>query len=166
MKLDDLVKVYLAAYERHPDFADEVEGYVHSGIRAVVAALRDEMLDNGIWTENKVEAWMNEILGSDAVEPTVGQRLIKAAHEAAAIARGEAAGGPTSNAGATDPVQANDHAVSVLPTPAADVCEWRPHHATGMGMLYVGKCDRELHFATMYGSCPSCGKPISFKDTP
>jgi len=112
-----------------------------AGIRAVVEALRDELRrewfldDSGL---ESVERWMNEILASDGVEaePTVGQRLIKAAKEAAAIAKGE------------------------VPA-AAPVCEW-----TDLGPEWSSSCKvRFGAFASTKGRffCPSCGKPISFK---
>jgi len=108
-----------------------------AGIRAVVLAIRDEM--SGASRLRDIERLFQEILASDGVEaePTVGQRLIKAAKEAAAIAKGEAPAG-------------------------APVCEW-----TDLGPEWSSACKvRFGAFASTKGRlfCPSCGKPISFKE--
>ena len=96
MTLDDLERIYDEAK------ADEHNSGKRAGIRAVVAALRDEMVIDieaeGHWNEDCAEFWFNEILGSDGVE---------------------AAGGPTSNDGRGGARVER----TLLQAPAADVCE-------------------------------------------
>jgi len=128
MTLDELVKLAQA----QPD--------ARAVTRVIVEALRDELRrewfldDSGL---ESVERWMNEILASDGVEaePTVGQRLIKAAKEAAAIAKGE------------------------VPAAAPDVCEWRIKE-----YCWETSCGRKPINTPPAGylNC-SCGLPISFK---
>lgn len=105
----------------------------------------------------------------------VGQRLIKAAKEASAIARGEkepARTTPAQNAGphVVRPV-APDAAIGTTPTgtyftatvggtPIPDVCEWLPseleeYYTTRHGLRHCGNKLR-------YGICATCGKPIKF----
>ena len=178
MTLDDLSKIYEdASTKRYVEWVnapedDNISSAIlrRAGIRAVVAALRDEV--DRIWTWedmpcNTVLDVFNEILGSDAVEPTVGQRLIKAAHEAAAIARGEAAGGPTREDGRKD----NGLTAPDRPKPAADFCEWTKDTHPDDGSHYETACG-DAWCSVMggtpkqdnYSFCPSCGKPIIFKE--
>jgi hypothetical protein len=72
-------------------------------------------------------------------EPTVGQRLIKAAKEAAAIAKGEAPA-------------------------AAPVCEWTPKGIFHGARVHVAACDGGVRATYGFTHCPTCKRPISFKD--
>jgi hypothetical protein len=121
-----------------------------AGIRAVVEALRDEfearMKPAVIWDRNSVAFVFNEILGSDA--------------------DGSVAGGPTREDGPGGVEQA----VPAL-TPAADKREWRPvciWEPDGRN-LWFARCDKQMghrSYPVAPTVCPSCGKPISFKETP
>jgi hypothetical protein len=138
MTLEDLEEIYNKAASNVAFL--QYEGPDHrAGIRAVVAELRSEMhADPGCcWACEDNEKLLKSILASDGVEaePTVGQRLTKAAKEAAAIAKGEA--------------------------PAvAPVCEWTPRkyemgfYATPHGIKLK---DRR------YDNCGICGLPIAIK---
>ena len=130
MTLDDLVQAYRSG--KGPT-RDE-----RAGIRAVVAALRDEV--DRIWTWedmpcNTVLGVFNEILDSDAVD---------------------AVGGPTREDGHEAPVQAK-----IVPAPAADVCRWRAVQSS-MGAFILSGCNKPMDGGE-YGVCPSCGKPIEFR---
>jgi hypothetical protein len=99
MKLDDLEMIYHKAASSVSFLQYEGPNY-RAGIRAVVAALRDEIDRNGsaTWT-------LHQILTSDGVEYTGGMNDLS-------VSPVKAAGGPTSNDG-----QAS---TSALPAPAAD----------------------------------------------
>ena len=182
LTIDELVKVFHDAYGAQP-----YSGVGHfdlgsrAGIRAVVTALRDEIIPekmrithaNDTCTRTSLRRYFHEILApreggqaagdplSDearallsswkghgplpegqqapaAPAPTVGQRLIKAAHEAAAIARGEAT------------------------APAPAVCVW-----TDVGDAYRSACGRS-HFAWTSRDgvvvCPHCKALIKFTE--
>ena len=147
--MGDLRKAYkdgyrtkVDSYDYHPTPSSIVEAE-RAGIAAVVRALRDEfgriMYPGDDWNRQGILEQFEEILGA---------------------AGDEAAGGPTREDG-----QASQGAASTpAAAPAPDVCVWLPHHQTGMGMLFVSKCDRELHFVTASGDCPSCGLPIKFTE--
>jgi hypothetical protein len=154
MTLDELVKLAQA----QPD--------ARAVTRVIVEALRDELRrewfldDSGL---ESVERWMNEILAGVEAEPTVGQRLIKAAKEAAAIAKGEVP--------AADLVSMVE-AEARKPVPykpgfpaAAPVCEW-----TEQGFEYrtVGCNGYGLHaysnnFKPKRNRCPYCKWPVVIK---
>ena len=76
----------------------------------------------------------------------------------------EAAGGPTSNDG-------SDGTLASVSTPAADVCVWTTLALDPMGYGWMrASCNGfESHERGLINQnppykCPSCGKPISFKE--
>lgn len=141
-----------------------------AGIRAVVMALRNHFQYGNGWPGASTWKEFDEILASEGEKvvggqrapvgstvvlktpttdpaPTVGQRLIKAAKEAAAIARGED----------TDAAPA--------------VCVWTlethpddgSHYETACGDAWcsvLGGTPKQDN----YSFCPSCGKPIAFTE--
>ena len=161
MTLDELV----ALYETHRD-CKKLSPKAHA-MRVVVAALRDEMSPMALvgMTYESMDRrnWFNEILGSDAVEAAGG--LGVGHHNRTPVET--AAGGPTSNDGPGGVEQA----VPAL-TPAADVCEWTIDRDPDWNGNYETECNNG--WVSMHGKpdddgynfCPSCGKPISFKETP
>lgn len=141
MQFADLMRLF-----REGQNEGRKRGYVSQGacdaegIAAVVRALRDETAINSC----ACRFWLDDILGAagdEVAEPTVGQRLIKAAHEAAAIARGEA----------TDPAPA--------------VCVWTRisefdmviHYSTPHGVM------NDLHLWRGL-QCSACHAPIKFTE--
>jgi hypothetical protein len=105
-----------------------------AGLKAVVEALRDEF-----WMQYGLRAGFDEILASDG--------------------DGKAAGGSSGERVAPEGVTPT----SSTPAAAPDVCEWTPKRA-GSDMHHtacekiIWRCDEHA------GICPSCGKPISFKE--
>jgi hypothetical protein len=94
MTIDDIHAIYDDAYRSYqikPVSGWSAEKAERYALRKVVEALRDEIIqrenDGRIGRPYEVIRTINEILASDGEEPTVGQRLIKAAKEAAAIAK-------------------------------------------------------------------------------
>lgn len=87
-----------------------------------------------------------------AAAPTVGQRLIKAAHEAAAIARGEVSD-PSYTGGMND----------LCVTDAAPaVCEWKQlgdRHGH-----FTRECSKYPTTSAAGDYCSNCGKPIKFTE--
>lgn len=195
LTIDELVKVFHDAYGAQP-----YSGVGHfdlgsrAGIRAVVTALRDEIIPekmrithaNDTCTRTSLRRYFHEILApreggqaagdplSDearallsswkghgplpegqqapaAPAPTVGQRLIKAAHEAAAIARGDMQPGRV-------------HAAS------ASVCEWKLSNEVGaLGFRWLAEpiaCGASLAhegYAKALNMRCLCGLPIALK---
>jgi hypothetical protein len=154
MTLGDLVSVYRDAFCKAGAKCADTEG-----IRAVVEALRDVFADayERGWGDAANEDWgsprrhrtsracaddvVNEILASD----------------------GEVAGGPTREDGCGLQSQ-------VTPSPAADFCEWETDTHPDDGSHYETKCGDGWNLllgdpaSDGYKFCPSCGKPIKFKE--
>jgi len=146
MTLDELCREYTVHYyggdERYRPAAYEVSVAHREGVAAILTALRNEISrSNDHDLDYSVSRYIDEILASEGVkaEPTVGQRLIKAAKEAAAIAKGEA--------------------------PAAPVCVWTKSplrlYEHSASILYRTGCGADFFYN--YKQCQGCGKPISFK---
>jgi hypothetical protein len=125
-----------------------------AGIRAVVEALRDELSGNWIDCSHcgNNDRLFREILASDGVEAgTHGSpELDEDARKLEAMGQDA---GPT----------VQDLFPEVFtPAAAPSVCEW-----TDLGPEWSSSCKvRFGAFASMKGRffCPSCGKPIKFKD--
>lgn len=152
MTLDELNTIGEVARQKCAREGGSIAAMTRAKTRAMVEALRDEMKSTGKF--RSVERAFNEILASDgevkaaggdssgeivaspAAAPTVGQRLIKAAKEAAAIAKGEKPA-------------------------AAPVCVWTQYvrgdePACNPSMtMYEGKAGLP---------CPRCNRPIKFKE--
>jgi hypothetical protein len=117
-------------------------------LRKVVEALRDEITqcvaDNGGWDDSQWLDVCNKILASDG--------------------DGKAAGGSGQDAvpGSIKPSVMAD-GIDAAPAAAPDdVCEW-----TGDGSAWLSHCGTvwDQHFKDYsFGFCPSCGKPIKFKE--
>lgn len=87
-----------------------------------------------------------------APAPTVGQRLIKAAHEAAAIARGD------------DDLVVSPTGLGLSPAAPAPVCVWgRGRDVSGNTVWGLPSCGPWTYAGVDYETCPNCKKPISFK---
>lgn len=166
MTVDDLAEVYDAAVsKRYIEWVNAPEGSDHltndilrrAGIRAIVRALRDDFVTAAVSgvalaahvnagtakpgaVERIADSVINEILGDageKVAEPTAGQRLIKAAKEAAAIARGE------------------------VPDAAPAVCVWIDQVK---GMAWAG-CDNKLYpIKSAVNGCNGCGAPVKFTE--
>lgn len=143
--MDELMAAFKTGFRdrlQGPGIRPEGDIAIRAGIAAVVRAVRDEIVeDNNCKYCVATTAMYNKILGDagdEVAEPTVGQRLIKAAHEAAAIARGEAT------------------------APAPAVCVW-----TDVGDAYRSACGRS-HFAWTSRDgvvvCPHCKALIKFTE--
>lgn len=223
--VDELMVIYDAAHEKALGEAQVNENFIEvmrraqrAGIRAVIAALRDEfgriMYPGDDWNRQGILEQFDQILapreggqaagGSTsnaskaigeggasvpgtptpaAPAPTVGQRLIKAAHEAAAIARGDMQPGRVHAAPAPDVICPHCNGEGCTPhmsrrgnvypepcqhcdttgrvaAPAPDVCVWVPdvqfRDAFSTGCGYVAR-------KRPAGSPCICAKPISFK---
>lgn len=125
MTLDDLRLVFNTA---------RVDG--EDGIRAVVTALRTEML--GASRLRDIEKLFSKILASDGEE---------------------AAGGPAREDGPGGVEQA---VPAVTPAAAPDVCEWAGVSGT---QLLTRQCSNFRVEKVVAGAfCNNCGKPISFKE--
>jgi hypothetical protein len=153
MTIDELMDVYDTAGDKLLKVAataTSTEGLNEAhraGIRAVVTALRDEMVPpEYTHLTNTEKGWLqffNEILASDG--------------------DGKAAGGSTREDGRADSgnVILSEAAERIATPAAAPVCEW-----TDLGPEWSSSCKvRFGAFASTKGRffCPSCGKPIAFK---
>ena len=157
MTLDDLVKVF------HDRFAGSESA--RDAIRAVVEALRDHYTAPAKGCETvhtAMSRWeFNQILDSDVDGYTGGMNDL-------CVSPVKAAGGPTREDGPGGVEQA----VPAL-TPAADVCEWTREAEDGAFNPSCDEWSRWTYADPMddprgegYNFCPSCGKPIEFKETP
>lgn len=190
--VDDLMDAFKTGFRQRmqdPGIRPEGDIAIRAGIRAVVEALRDEILrdyggNNHSWCERVALGAINEILapreggngaagGSTsnaskaigeggasvpgtptpaAPAPTVGQRLIKAAHEAAAIARGD------------DDLVVSPTGLGLSPAAPAPVCVWgRGRDVSGNTVWGLPSCGPWTYAGVDYETCPNCKKPISFK---
>jgi hypothetical protein len=163
MTLADLVALYEAHRNCH-----KLNPKAHA-MRVVVMALREVICDNVYMTQECCGSGVPSRDGrhaeccGDPVHSITRDNLINSFNEILASDGGEAAGGPTSNDGQA--------ATSALPSPAADVCEW---HDDAFEGAFLPGCDTpEVWFRVGgdstpkeegYNFCPSCGKPISFKE--
>ena len=143
MTLDDLVKIFDKAEAEIEWVLKEGDGQ-RAGIRAVFEALRDELCKRSEynWVNSDLRKEFNEIL-------TVA---------------GEVAAGGSANT-----VDAQQCQISTT-SPAADVCEWTDAFSAAANSKWkVRGCDAVgFYSGDLDGSsvCPSCGKPIKFKETP
>lgn len=143
MTLDELFEKY---YEAWSAVARQTDGDMQSagraGIRAVVVALRDAMCGNIKSNQSAAEAWaiFEEILG-DAGEKVAG--------DGKADGTGSFVGERDPKAPATDAAPA--------------VCVWTPEEYVTHSTSCESEHEVDPHKAPpMY--CPSCGKPIIFKE--
>jgi hypothetical protein len=157
MTIDDLVRDFdIAVSQSKAMNREDVPDKAHrrAGVRRVVEALRDELTEVASHVENiggldalDIAIEFNEILGSDA---------------------GGAAGGPAREDGRPRGLVHPSGPSS----PAADFCEWTRDAEAG---AFNPSCDEWSKWTYSdpmddpesegYSFCPSCGKPISFKET-
>lgn len=158
MTLDDLIAAYNNGYwscyeEQH-----------RAGIRAVVEALRDE------FHKNYVNAWLG--LTVDDIDADFNEILVAAGNE-------KAAGGPqddgiligNQNVEAIINDLHDEQKSKAAADPSPEVCEWsvsrdpdgEGHYETQCGNGWM-KCVAEPPSRDGYNFCPSCGKPIVFKE--
>ena len=185
MTVDDLIAAYIEA-RNAVEWGAEKRGLLpltndmsRAGVRAVVVALRDE-----IWTRiGCVEAndIINEILGSRAGEKVAGGSSRDASK--ATEASGARCATPCASAPATDPIRdavamargrvlvvddipmLNKLAAAMKPASEAApaVCVWTGEEY----VTYSTSCESE-HEVDPHKAppthCPSCGKPIRFRE--
>jgi hypothetical protein len=94
-------------------------------------------LRDEMWRNDDAAVRLNEILGSDAVGPE------------------------------KPPTQALIDLMNMPPlvieAPAADVCEWKMKYPKEQWNVWLTSCGRQA-VPDLFEFCPSCGKPISFKE--
>lgn len=102
-----------------------------------------------------------------AAAPTVGQRLIKAAHEAAAIARGEKEPADAHHERMQRILddQLKNQPLPPATDPAPAVCEYRNAFVAHENRNWRRrKCDGEVVYREAPGHCLYCGLPIKFTE--
>ena len=140
MTLDDLEKIYGAAYWTRPEL--EPDGARRAGIAAVIRALRDEM-SGPEWGDTRL--WFDEILGD------AGEKV---------------AGGPTREDGRTTDAAVSLYAAADgPPAPATSLpkCVWTKLPKFGFSI----SCTDKWLMNSNYGgdTCPECGRLIEYKFT-
>ena len=152
MTLDDLCRIYVSAYDAELERTEDLGDLERAGIRAVVTALRDEIYASShMDSDYFVSDWMNEILASDG---------------------GDKAGGSTRKTEQGDGATGATSAVATTTPAAAPVrcCWWTVDRDPDGEGHYETQCQNGwtlLHGKPEldgYSFCPSCGKPISFKE--
>lgn len=158
--IDELMRIYSDAARAGSTFPQYETPDHRAGIAAVIRALRDEL--TSVSRLRDVQRVFEEILapregGSReageatradnsaplpaAPAPTVGQRLIKAAHEAAAIARGE------------------------VSDAAPAVCVWTAQDTGPAHEIWKAECcDTMFERSRSPGWCLVCRAPIKFTE--
>ena len=157
MTLDELNTIGEVARQKCAREGGSIAAMTRARTRAMVEALRDEMLDGialhgeAIDSED-VATWFNEILG-------------------AGFAVDEAAGGGSGKQSTQMlPTPAADHPsyteymnetvpIKVGPATALDVCEWTFEG----GKLFSAQCGGGWWRIEDYQKCPSCARPIKRK---
>ncbi len=121
---------------------------IETFLSAQVVGMLDQILGDAGEKVAEYTGGMNDLSVTPATDPapTVGQRLIKAAHEAAAIARGDMQPGRV-----------------YVTDPAPAVCVWTGEEY----VTYSTSCESE-HEVDPHKApptyCPSCGLPIKFTE--
>ena len=148
MTLDDLTNTFIKfcySLDDADSLSSNERATIRAGIRAVVLALADDMYcaEDMCKLEDIANAACKKSL------QVVKDRLTTEILASDGVDKAEYTGGM------------ND--LCVTPAAAPDVCEWTPKRA-GSDMHHtacekiIWRCDEHA------GICPSCGKPISFKE--
>lgn len=167
MTLDELFEKYHAAWlvvARQPAGDRQTAG--RAGIRAVVAALRDQFdftSTSKNWSELEVYIFFDEILGDAGNEKVAGGFTRE---DGRSVEQPGATSGHTGTNPATAPSAQSDIAkafeAEMRAVAAPDVCVWTQHHRTESGVRWKTSCGTlQLRHGQI---CVNCDRPISFKE--